>query len=66
MLILNTALCPKNHIDVFQLFQNYPEDEILIGYDGDFKHGQNFIICTTVEAKEELLKKPEKVMFDKG
>ena len=38
--------------------QEYPEDEMLIGYDADFKHGQNFVICTKQEAKEELLKKP--------
>ena len=38
--------------------QEYPEDEMLIGYDADFKHGQNFVICTKQEAKEELLKNP--------
>ena len=36
--------------------QDYDGDEILIVYDPDFKHGQNFFIATTEEAKQRLLK----------
>lgn len=39
-----------------EIIQNYPTDEILVVYDPEFKYGQNFIIATTEEAKEELLK----------
>ena len=38
------------------VWQNFPDDEILIAYDADFKHGQNFVIATTVEAKEVFLR----------
>ena len=37
-------------------FQDYPEEELLIGYDPDFKYGQNFFIATTEEAKLKLLR----------
>ena len=47
----------NNIQDVFIIcFQDYPEDEILIAYDADYKHGENFVIATTVEAKEAYLK----------
>jgi hypothetical protein len=38
------------------IVQEYPADEILVMYDPDFKWGQNFVIATTEEAKEKLLK----------
>lgn len=38
---------------------DYPADDILIVYDADFKHGQNFIIALTEDAKEALLKSEE-------
>lgn len=37
-------------------WQDYPGEEILIVYDPEFKHGQNFFIATTEEAKQLLLK----------
>lgn len=36
-------------------WQEFPEDEILVIYDADYKFGQNFIMATTVEAKENYL-----------
>ncbi|BFY99788.1 hypothetical protein BsWGS_02828 [Bradybaena similaris] len=42
-----------------QQILNYPEEEILIKYDSEFKYGQNFLIALTEEAKENLLKPPE-------
>lgn len=40
---------------VFGIFQDYPTDEVLVVYDPDYKHGQNFIVATTEEAKQALL-----------
>lgn len=33
----------------------YPEEELLIVYDAEYKFGQNFFICLTPEAKKGLL-----------
>ena len=41
---------------IFSLSQDYPGEDVLIVYDFDFKHGQNFIVALTEEAKELLLK----------
>ena len=41
--------------DIFFFLQDYPGDEILIVYDYEFKHGQNFYIALTEEAKELIL-----------
>ncbi len=37
------------------LCQDYAGDELLLGYDADFRFGQNFYLATTEEAKEKIL-----------
>ncbi|XP_033096889.1 WD repeat-containing protein 63-like [Anneissia japonica] len=39
-----------------QKILDYPGDEILVVYDADYKHGQNFIVALTEEAKEKLMR----------
>ncbi|KAL4236475.1 WD repeat-containing protein 63 [Mactra antiquata] len=38
---------------------NYPGTEFLLGYDFDFRYGENFYIALTEEAKELLLNPPK-------
>ncbi|XP_063710237.1 dynein axonemal intermediate chain 3-like [Symsagittifera roscoffensis] len=45
---------------VKQTIQNYAGDSILIAYDPYFKFGENFYIALTEEAKERILKDPER------
>ncbi|GFS17212.1 WD repeat-containing protein 63 [Elysia marginata] len=42
-----------------QQILDYPGEDVLIVYDFEFKHGQNFIVALTEEAKELLLKVSE-------
>lgn len=42
-----------------QQILDYPGEDVLIVYDFEFKHGQNFIVALTEEAKELLLKVTE-------
>ncbi|CAH1773609.1 unnamed protein product [Owenia fusiformis] len=42
-----------------QTIVDYPGEDILVVYDADFKHGQNYLIALTEEAKDKLLKGPE-------
>ena len=56
----NTVEIPQSYAkpplcDFIFLPQDYPEEEILIVYDADFKFGQNFFVATTPEAKYKLL-----------
>ncbi|XP_071953082.1 dynein axonemal intermediate chain 3-like [Antedon mediterranea] len=37
---------------------DYPADVLLVVYDADYVHGQNFIIALTEEAKEKLMRPP--------
>ncbi len=57
---LQTALVQCVHISTWVHkqcpLQEYLEEEILLRYDVDFKHRQNFVICTKVEAKDQLIK----------
>ncbi|RKO93616.1 WD40-repeat-containing domain protein, partial [Blyttiomyces helicus] len=39
-----------------QQIMEFPEDEMLLYYDPEFKYGQNFFICVTVPAMEAFLK----------
>lgn len=43
----------KHCVVVF--LQEYPEDEILVVYDPDFKFGQNFFIALTPDGKDALI-----------
>lgn len=36
--------------------QDYPEDELLLGYDRDFIYGSSFYLVLTADAKERHLK----------
>uniref|UniRef100_UPI00358F9868 dynein axonemal intermediate chain 3 n=1 Tax=Myxine glutinosa TaxID=7769 RepID=UPI00358F9868 len=38
-----------------QIILDYPDDELLLVYDNNFQHGQNFFLVTTQEAKDKLL-----------
>ncbi|XP_013408046.1 WD repeat-containing protein 63 [Lingula anatina] len=38
---------------------DYPGEEILLIYDADFKHGQNFVIALTEECKNSILHPPK-------
>jgi len=49
-----------------QQINDYEGEDILIAYDPDFKHGQNFIIATTEEAKEALLKVLDEAEDEEG
>ncbi|XP_059149389.1 dynein axonemal intermediate chain 3-like [Physella acuta] len=54
---MRAAVCDF-HVHKQQII-DYPGEDILIMYDYEFKHGQNFVIALTEEAKEILLKPPE-------
>ncbi|KAJ3344323.1 WD repeat-containing protein 63 [Gonapodya sp. JEL0774] len=34
---------------------SYPEEQLLLVYDAEWKYGQNFFLCVTVEAKNAIL-----------
>ena len=40
---------------MFLFTQSYPGEELLLVYDYEFKYGQNFYLCLTEEAKEQIL-----------
>ncbi|XP_066297797.1 dynein axonemal intermediate chain 3-like [Branchiostoma lanceolatum] len=42
-----------------QLVMDYPGEELLLVYDYDFKHGQNFYLITTEESKDRILNPPK-------
>lgn len=37
------------------IWQDYPEDELLLVYDRDFTYGQSFYLVLTPEAKDRIL-----------
>ncbi|KAI9089425.1 WD40-repeat-containing domain protein [Phlyctochytrium arcticum] len=39
-----------------QAIMDFPGDEILVHYDADFKYGQNFYLCITIEAMDNILR----------
>ncbi|KAM3876189.1 dynein axonemal intermediate chain 3 [Diretmus argenteus] len=56
---MKTRAAVSDFSPVKQIVLDYPEDEILLVFDGDYMYGQNFYLVVTPEAKERILNPPE-------
>ena len=56
---LGTRKAISDFHPINELISEYPGDEILVVYDADFVFGENFYVCVTEEAKENILFPPD-------
>ncbi|KAK6099299.1 hypothetical protein MT418_000733 [Batrachochytrium dendrobatidis] len=52
---IQTRLAISDFYPAKQIINQFPHEELLVHYDPEFKYGQNFFICTTIEAMNAIL-----------